>query len=323
MKALVISPAMEKESPQQVQIVEIGADHAGQRLDNFLLHQLKGVPKSHIYRILRSGQVRVNKGRKKPHYRLEEADQVRIPPVRVAEKTSSDIPQPLLQTLSKSILFEDNHVLVFNKPAGLAVHAGSGIAYGVIEILRKLRPEADMLELVHRLDRDTSGCLVIAKNRPSLMALHQQFRSNQGMAKHYRAILTGRWQGGEKMVEAPLLKNTLKGGERIVTVDDAGKDARSLFTPVEYFANATHMNIRLFTGRTHQIRVHAAHSGYPVAGDTKYGDKQFNRELKNRGFKRMYLHAHTLEFTLDKKYTITAPLDEDWQELLKVLSQKS
>ncbi|MDH5473867.1 MAG: RluA family pseudouridine synthase [Gammaproteobacteria bacterium] len=321
-QALVISPAMSDEA-KKAYFIEAGASHAGQRLDNFLLNQLKGVPKSHIYRILRSGEVRVNKGRKKPNYRLEATDQIRIPPVRVSDKQEIGIPDAVLGKLEQTILFEDPHVLVINKPAGLAVHSGSGIQYGVIEILRKLRPEADMLELVHRLDRDTSGCLVIAKSRPALMQLHEQFRSDEGMKKHYRAILAGRWAGGEKLIDAPLIKNTLKGGERMVTVDEAGKEARSLFTPIEYYANATHMEIRLFTGRTHQIRVHAAHAGFPVAGDPKYGNTEFNQQLKSKGYKRMYLHAHTLGFKLDREYNITAPLDNEWQELLKILSLQS
>jgi len=308
---------------QKTRFVEVKASHAGQRLDNFLLNQLKGVPRSHIYRILRSGEVRVNKGRKKPHYRLLESDIVRIPPIRVADKKNPGIPEPLLKTLEQSILFEDSHVMVINKPAGLAVHSGSSIAYGVIEILRKLRPEADMLDLVHRLDKDTSGCLVIAKDRPSLMQLHDQFRSEDGIDKRYLAILAGRWAGGEKMIDAPLIKNSLKGGERMVMVDAAGKAARSLFTPIDYFNDATHIEIKLFTGRTHQIRVHAAHAGFPVAGDPKYGDPNFNRMLKAKGFKRMYLHAHTLGFNLQQKYKITAPLDDEWKELLKVLSLKS
>ena len=308
---------------QKAQFVEVKASHAGQRLDNFLLNQLKGVPRSHIYRILRSGEVRVNKGRKKPHYRLLESDIVRIPPIRVSDKTAPGVPDHMLKKLEQSILFEDSHVLVINKPAGLAVHSGSGIAYGVIEILRQLRPEADMLELVHRLDKDTSGCLVIAKDRPSLMLLHDQFRSEDGIDKNYSAILAGRWAGGEKLIDAPLIKNSLKGGERMVMVDQTGKQARSLFTPIDYFNDATHIEIKLFTGRTHQIRVHAAHAGFPVAGDPKYGDPKFNRMLKAKGFKRMYLHAHTLGFTLQKKYKITAPLDAEWQKLIKVLSHES
>jgi len=303
----------------KVKIVEIGPRNTDQRLDNFLLSQLKGVPKSRIYKLLRSGQVRVNKGRKKPNYRLQDGDQVRIPPVTMTEKPSSEAPAYLLERIQQAILFEDDAVLVLNKPAGIAVHSGSNIAFGVIEILRQLRPEDEMLELVHRLDRDTSGCLVIAKNRSALTRLHECFRSEDGMEKIYRAILVNRWQGGEKIIKAPLKKNQLKGGERIVTVDETGKEAKSLFTPLDYFSNATLVEIKLFTGRTHQIRVHAAHEKHPVAGDQKYGDNRFNQDLKKQGFKRMFLHAHKLSFELDKKYDITAPFDDIWMNFLQTL----
>ncbi len=302
-----------------VQTIEIGPRHADQRLDNFLLSQLKGVPKSRIYKLLRSGQVRVNKGRKKPSYRLQAGDQVRIPPVRMSERPEADIPNSLLATINSSILFEDDALLVLNKPAGLAVHSGSNIPYGVIEILRQCRPDADMLELVHRLDRDTSGCLVVAKSRPALTQLHEKFRREDEMEKIYQAILVGRWQGGEKQIDAPLKKNTLQGGERMVCVDPDGKAAQSLFTPLDYYDRATFAEIKLFTGRTHQIRVHAAYSGHPVAGDKKYGDSEFNQYLKQQGFRRMYLHAHRLNFTLNKRYSFTAPLDKEWHELLKIL----
>ena len=309
------------ESTNAVQIVEITQRHHDQRLDNFLLTQLKGVPKSRIYKLLRSGQVRVNKGRKKPNYRVQVGDQIRIPPVRMANKAKQYAPQYLLDTLSNAILFEDKDILVINKPAGLAVHGGSNIAFGVIEILRQLRPEDDMLELVHRLDRDTSGCLVVAKSRSALTQLHEQFQSKDDVIeKIYRAVLVGRWQGGERMIEAPLKKNTLQGGERMVMVDPEGKPAKSLFTPLDYFDDATHTEIKLFTGRTHQIRVHAAHVGHPIAGDEKYGDKTFNQTLKNKGLKRMFLHAYRLKFVLDEAYDITAPIDNDWQQLLNLLN---
>ncbi len=302
-----------------VQNIEIGPRHADQRLDNFLLSQLKGVPKSRIYKLLRSGQVRVNKGRKKPSYRLQAGDLVRIPPVRMSERSETEIPSSVLETISSSILFENDAVLVLNKPAGLAVHSGSNIPYGVIEILRQCRPDADMLELVHRLDRDTSGCLVVAKSRPALKQLHEQFRREDEMEKIYQAILVGRWQGGAKQIDAPLKKNTLQGGERMVCVDPTGKMAQSLFTPLDYYDQATFAEIKLFTGRTHQIRVHAAYSGHPVAGDKKYGDSEFNRYLKQQGFRRMFLHAHRLSFKLDQAYSFTAPLDQEWHELLKIL----
>ena len=307
-------------NPQQVQILTITARHHDQRLDNFLLSQLKGVPKSRIYKLLRSGQIRVNKGRKKPNYRVQLDDQVRIPPIRMEERKTGEATIFLLDKLKDCLLFEDEHLLVLNKPAGLAVHSGSNIQFGVIELLRQLRANGD-LELVHRLDRDTSGCLVIAKSRLALNELHKLFRADEGLQKIYRAILVGRWQGGEKIIDAPLLKNTLQGGERMVMVDGAGKSAKSLFNPLDYYPAATLAEITLFTGRTHQIRVHAAHQGHPVAGDKKYGDEAFNKQLKQQGFKRMYLHAYQLSFTLNQQaYDIIAPLDNDWKALQQHLA---
>ncbi len=303
----------------KVQLIEIGPRNHEQRLDNFLLSQLKGVPKSRIYKLLRSGQVRVNKGRKKADYRLRSGDMVRIPPVRMAEQDDSCAPQHLVSKVANSIIFEDSQILVLNKPAGLAVHSGSKLKFGVIEMLRQARPNDDMLELVHRLDRETSGCLVIARTRQALNQLHEHFRDEAGdMQKIYHAILAGRWQGGEQTIDAPLLKNTLRGGERMVEVSPDGKPARSLFTPLEYRDQLSLMEIRLFTGRTHQIRVHAQSVGHPVAGDPKYGDSDFNQGLKKAGFKRMFLHAHRLSFSLgQQKYDITAPLDAEWTELLE------
>ena len=314
-----------KNSPNQdthhkVQQLEIGERNAEQRLDNYLLSLLKGVPKSRIYKLLRSGQVRVNKGRKKADYRLKLGDNVRIPPVRMAEEDDSKAPQYLIDRVSQSVIFEDKHLLVLNKPAGIAVHSGSKLRFGVIEMLRQARPDAPMLELVHRLDRETSGCLVIAKSRETLNQLHQHFREEDGqMQKIYQAIVAGRWQGAEKLIDLPLLKNTLRGGERIVEVNPEGKQARSLFTPLEYRDELSLMKIKLYTGRTHQIRVHAQSCGHPVAGDRKYGCDDFNSLIKDRGFKRMYLHAYKLSFNLGQQsYDITAPLDSDWNELLNV-----
>ncbi len=303
----------------KVRILDIDQRHHDQRLDNFLLGQLKGVPKSLVYKLLRSGQVRVNKGRKKPDYRLQLGDQVRIPPVATTEKDPSQAPRYLLEKIANSILFEDDAVLVLNKPAGVAVHAGSNLSHGVIEVLRQLKPQYETLELVHRLDRDTSGCLVLAKTRPVLMKLHDLFRQDKGLQKIYRALLVGRWQGGERLIDAPLLKNTLQGGERMVVVDPAGKSAQSLFIPEAYYPEATLAEIELYTGRTHQIRVHAAHIDHPVAGDTKYGNEPFNQYLKQLGFRRMYLHAWKLNFKLDRQYTFTAPLDDEWNQLMQKL----
>ncbi len=304
-----------------VQLLEIGPRNEQQRLDNFLLSKLKGVPKSRVYKLLRSGQVRVNKGRKKADYRLQPGDIVRIPPVRMAEEDNSKAPQHLVDRVSQSVIFEDNQLLVLNKPTGIAVHSGSNLKFGVIEMLRQARPEAEMLELVHRLDRETSGCLVIAKTRDALNTLHQNFRDEaHRMQKIYRAVVVGRWQGAEKDINLPLLKNTVRGGERMVEVNPQGKEARSLFMPLEYHDSFSLMEIKIFTGRTHQIRVHAQAAGYPIAGDRKYGDSEINNALKKRGYKRMFLHAYKLSFSLNlqggsQDYDINAPLDNEWQEI--------
>lgn len=301
-----------------VQLLEINDRNEQQRLDNFLLSKLKGVPKSRVYKLLRSGQVRVNKGRKKADYRLNVGDIVRIPPVRMAEIDDSKAPQHLVDKVSQSVIFEDAKLLVLNKPTGIAVHSGSNLKFGVIEMLRQARPDAEMLELVHRLDRETSGCLVIAKTLKALNQLHQHFRDKaEHMEKIYRAIIMGRWQGAEKNINLPLLKNTPRSGERFVEVNPEGKDARSLFIPLQYKDDLSLMEVKLFTGRTHQIRVHAQSAGFPIAGDSKYGDKAFNKELKKHGFKRMYLHAYKLSFSLDgQNYNICAPLDSEWDKLM-------
>lgn len=307
----------------KVRILEISHRHAEQRLDNFLLSQLKGVPKSRIYKLLRSGQVRVNKGRKKPSYRLQLGDQVRIPPVSTVEPNRIQAPRALLDKVNASILYENDDLLVINKPAGLAVHGGSNVKYGLIEILRQSRPNAPILELVHRLDQQTSGCLVIAKSRQSLIQLHDQFRSDSEMEKIYQAIVVGRWQGGERLIDVPLKKDNRQGGERMVTVDADGKAARSLFSPLAYYDEASVMEVKLFTGRTHQIRVHARHVGHPVAGDRKYGDHPYNQTLKDRGLRRMFLHAQRLSFRLDRDYDFIAPVDTEWQHYLSILEANS
>lgn len=306
---------------QAVQTIEISARHSDQRLDNFLIGQLKGLPKSLVYKLLRSGQVRVNKGRKKADYRLQTGDQVRIPPLNIQDKPDDEsAPKYLLEQVRQCILFEDEFILALNKPVGLAVHGGSNIRFGAIEVLRQLRPDDDMLELAHRLDRDTSGVLLFAKTRPTLMRLHELFRNEHQMEKIYQAILVDRWQGGERLIDVPLRKNSMQGGESMVVVDHKeGKESRSLFIPQAYYETATLMEIQLQTGRTHQIRVHAAHVGHPVAGDSKYGDEGFNRYLKEQGLKRMFLHAWQLRFKLDKNYTITAPVDADWQRAIDLL----
>jgi 23S rRNA pseudouridine955/2504/2580 synthase len=306
------------EKSPAVRLVEVTADEAGQRIDNFLARHLKGVPKSYVYRILRRGEVRVNSGRIQAKYKLSEGDRVRIPPVRVAATSTTVIRPDVGINLEGRILFENNVCLVLNKPAGIAVHGGSGLSYGVIEALRAARPEAAYLELAHRLDRETSGCLVIAKRRSFLRSFHEQMRQGE-VNKHYLALVAGQWAGGKRIVDVPLRKNQLRGGERMVTVDSEGKPAVSVFRPVSRFSDATLVDVELKTGRTHQIRVHALHIGHPLAGDAKYGDAAFNRRLKETGLTRLMLHAHLLEFTLPlaaDRITLSAPLDADMKTVL-------
>ncbi|SUC35904.1 Ribosomal large subunit pseudouridine synthase C [Providencia rustigianii] len=310
----------------QVQFIDISDDEAGQRIDNFLLGKLKGVPKSMIYRIIRKGEVRVNKGRIKPEYKLQANDQVRVPPVRVAERENAPISAKLdkVAALADCILYEDESILVINKPSGTAVHGGSGLSFGVIEGLRALRPEARFLELVHRLDRDTSGILLVAKKRSALRALHEQLRLKQ-MQKDYLALVRGNWQSHMKVVQAPLLKNILQSGERIVRVNSEGKPSETRFKVEERFDNATLVKASPVTGRTHQIRVHTLHAGHPIAFDDRYGDKQFDSQLAGTGLKRLFLHANALTFTHPKtgeEMRVVAPLYEDLNKCLKILSAK-
>ena len=307
-----------------VKMVEIDANHAGQRIDNFLLSRLKGAPKSLIYRILRKGEVRVNKGRIKPTYRLQAGDIVRIPPVRLSESTPQRPGERDLKRVEASIIYEDKRLLVLNKPSGMAVHGGSGLSYGIIEALRALRPDAPYLELVHRLDRETSGCLVIAKKRSALRLLHELLRENR-VDKQYLTLVKGDWGGGDRLIEAPLKKNTLKSGERMVMVSEAGKPARSLFRPLICQDTASLMQIKLDTGRTHQIRVHARHSGHPIAGDEKYGDEASNAEMKHFGLKRLFLHAIKIDFVMpddEQRISVTAPLPNDLNTVLKKLDMR-
>jgi len=303
-----------------VQHVTIDEGHEGQRIDNFLLSQLKGVPKSRVYRILRKGEVRVNKKRIKQTYRLQIGDLVRIPPVRMAEVGEAPpAPPPFLKCLQDSILYEDEQLIVINKPSGLAVHGGSGINIGVIEGFRQLRPDARFLELVHRLDRDTSGCLMIAKKRSMLRSLHTMLRDG-AISKTYCALMRGGWHGKEKRVEAPLQKNTLKSGERMVRVHPDGKSALTTFYPEKHFSDATFVQIDLGTGRTHQIRVHAQHIKKPIAGDDKYGDQQFNEKMRARGLKRLFLHAQELRFihpVAEVTLAVQAPLSDDLNAILE------
>jgi 23S rRNA pseudouridine955/2504/2580 synthase len=302
----------------KVRQVNVSADEAGQRIDNFLARYLKGVPKSHIYRILRRGEVRVNSGRIRAHYKVCAGDTVRIPPVRVSQSRPGHVPDI---NLEQHILLENPRCLVLNKPSGVAVHGGSGLSYGIIEALRAERPEAPYLELAHRLDRETSGCLVIAKRRSFLRAFHEQLQHGR-VRKHYLALVNGAWKGGKRTVDVALRKNQLRGGERMVSVDADGKQAISIFRPVSIYRDATLVEVELKTGRTHQIRVHGTYIGHPLAGDEKYGDDKFNRQMRAIGLRRMFLHAHRIEFVDaydDEVIMVSSPLDANLKAVLDQL----
>lgn len=315
------SPAM-----HAVEMVTIDDSHAGQRIDNFLLGRLKSVPKSHVYRILRSGEVRVNKGRIDQTYRLALGDVVRIPPLRVDKNEKSSTEAPLQAKMPQKarsdwrFIFEDDALLAINKPAGMAVHGGSGISVGVIEALRQSRPDAKFLELVHRLDRETSGVLLIAKKRSALTAMHAMLRgeTQSRIEKRYFAMVQGVWPHAHKSVRIKLAKYVTAGGERRVTVDEEeGQESHTIFTRLKTFAGAALLDCDIRTGRTHQIRVHLASLGYPIIGDDKYGDFALNKfvaAVKNGGLKRMFLHAHTMRFNhplTGEKCNIEAPLPAD------------
>src|ERR1700681_733762 len=279
----------------------ITADEAGQRIDNFLMRHFKTVPRSRVYRLLRKGEVRVNRKRVDAEYKIAEADEVRLPPVRIDAGDEAGRAAPgrpstsLLELIEGAVIFQDKHVMVLDKPAGVAVHGGSGMSFGVIEALRASRPREN-LELVHRLDRDTSGCLLIARDRPTLTSLHALIR-NGGMHKTYLALVSGSWQLGTKRIDAPLATDNRQHGERHVRVAAAGKDSVSVFKPVQFFGSlATLMEVDIPTGRTHQIRVHASFAGHPLLGDDKYGDRDRNAELRRLGLKRTLLHAQAVAF---------------------------
>ncbi|MGV8863693.1 MAG: 23S rRNA pseudouridine(955/2504/2580) synthase RluC [Pseudomonas sp.] len=306
-----------------VQLVEVAPELAGQRIDNFLFTYLKGVPKTLIYRILRKGEVRVNKGRIKPEYKLKGGDIIRVPPLRLPERDEPvPVAQGLLQRLEAAIVYEDKALIVLNKPAGIAVHGGSGLNYGVIEAFRQMRPDAKELELVHRLDRDTSGLLMIAKKRSMLRHLHEALRGD-GVDKRYMALVRGHWETAQKRVNAPLLKSNLRSGERMVEVNDEGKEALTLFKVLRRFGDfATMVEAKPVTGRTHQIRVHTLHAGHCIAGDTKYGDEDFSREIRDLGGKRLFLHAYMLTVPLPDggELKLQAPVDDMWAKTVERLS---
>jgi 23S rRNA pseudouridine955/2504/2580 synthase len=281
--------AMKTDAPA-VRWIDVGDDEAGQRIDNYLLARLKGVPKSLVYRILRSGEVRINSKRVEAAQKVAAGDRIRVPPVRVAQR-EEDVPAPHFRL---PILFEDDYLLAVDKPAGLAVHGGSGIAHGVIESLRSMRPQARFLELVHRLDRDTSGVLLVAKKRSSLTALHEMLRERD-MDKRYLVAVKGRFRNEIQRVSAALLKRDVDGEKR-VSVSESGQEAQTVFRRVSRGAEASLLEAELLTGRTHQIRVHLQHLKHPVLGDDKYGDFELNKRLRREGLKRMFLHARALAF---------------------------
>lgn len=314
---------------EQVRFIKVNASSDGQRLDNFLLSELKGVPKSMIYRVIRSGEVRINKGRVHPDSCVSEGDEVRIPPIRVSAQPQEKKAPPLKLSEIPTILYEDEHILAVDKPSGMASHGGSGISFGLIERMRASRPDLPFLELVHRLDRGTSGVLVLAKTRKALVRLHEMIREGQ-MHKTYKTLVKGDWQNDRQHVKFPLYKYVAASGERRVRVDEEqGLPSHSIFRLIERFGAVSLLEVDLLTGRTHQIRVHAAHLGFPLVGDEKYGDFEFNGEVEHGllgyPFKRMFLHAGSIAFHhpvsgIDLK--IEAPLPKECRELLDALERK-
>ncbi|OUS06002.1 23S rRNA pseudouridine(955/2504/2580) synthase [Gammaproteobacteria bacterium 42_54_T18] len=312
---------------KKVQLVTVTDDQDGQRLDNFLKSRLKGVPKSMLYRIIRKGEVRINKKRAKPDTRVQTDDIVRIPPVRMADKDQSEplVGSRIQNLISDRILFEDDGLIVLNKPSGIAVHGGSGLSFGVIEALRQMRPESTFLELVHRLDRETSGCLMIAKKRSVLKRLHAYLRDG-GMDKTYQALVVGRWKGKQHRIDSPLQKFHLASGERVVKVSREGKASLTNFRLLEHLQGATFVEAKPVTGRTHQIRVHTQFSGHPIAGDDKYTSREQNEPFKALGLKRLFLHAAKIEIPGvdgEKAMVIEAPLDDELALLLVKLRRTS
>lgn len=307
-------------SKAPVYYLTIDPEYSGQRIDNFLITKLKTIPKTRIYRILRKGEVRVNKKRAAPSYRLQAGDQVRIPPLQMeAEVKLVAPPHDLKKLLSNRILFEDKNLLIINKPAGVAVHGGSHSQWGVVEILKSQYPQFPNLELAHRLDLDTSGCLVLAKKRSVLREIHELLRSGK-VTKTYLALTKGYWTKTQLRVDAPLRKNILSSGERIVKIHQEGKESLTVFEPLEKYGHSSLVKVHLYTGRTHQIRVHAQSQGHPLAGDEKYGDKDFNKSMREFGLTRLFLHSHTIEFylaSLDQTVKVTAPLEKDLERCLK------
>lgn len=314
---------MAEVSKNSVTWATVSDDEQGQRVDNYLLRVCKGVPKSHVYRILRSGEVRVNSRRIDASYRLQAGDVLRLPPIRVAQKEEVSAPaNAAMQRTDLPVVFEDDALLVIDKPAGVAVHGGSGVSFGVIEALRQQRPEARFLELAHRLDRETSGILLVGKKRSALTKLHDMFRGSDA-DKRYLVLVKGRWMDPLRHVRLPLYKYEVEGGERRVRVSEDGKPSHTIFRLVARWQGASLLEAQLKTGRTHQIRVHLSHLGYPILGDEKYGDFALNKALHRDGLKRMFLHAWRMCFPhplSGESLTFEAPLPPALQDYLKKLS---
>ncbi|WP_020559922.1 RluA family pseudouridine synthase [Thiofilum flexile] len=312
-----------------VQYHTVSEHEAGQRIDNFLLRYFKNVPKSVIYRIIRKGEVRVNKGRIKPEHKLALGEVVRIPPVKqdeVPQDTKAVAAHSLLQQIERAVIFEDEQIIALNKPAGIPVHGGTGHEVGLIEAFRQLRPNLPYVELVHRIDRDTSGVVALAKSREALTQLHALMREGE-VDKRYQTLVAGQWQDGVQHITTNLMRehNAVRGHKmRVLDDDDEGKEAESIFTPKRIMSQATLMDVKILTGRMHQIRVQLAHLGYPILGDDRYGDFALNRELKALGLKRMFLHANHMEFILrmtGRRYRLEAPLPAELHHVLRELQK--
>ncbi|MDI9245812.1 23S rRNA pseudouridine(955/2504/2580) synthase RluC [Marinobacter sp. CHS3-4] len=310
---------------QGVQKVVVDEDNAGQRVDNYLMAQIRDLPRSIVYRIIRKGEVRVNKGRVKPDTRLKAGDEVRIPPVTRKEKPAQVVPGSRVQNvMENAVVFENDQMLVVNKPSGIAVHGGSGVDFGLIEVLRAARPDTRFLELVHRLDRDTSGLIMVAKKRSALRFLQDELRHKR-IRKHYHALVSGQWDSKVGRVKEPLLRFELKSGERRVRVDDAGKESLTLFKVLKSFEGYSLVQASPVTGRTHQIRVHSAWAGHPIAGDDKYMDDASLKAFRATGGERLMLHARALEFSLPstgESMSLEAPYDDAFAKVISILESR-
>ncbi len=313
--------ASDRLDPERVSHLRVGSDRAGQRIDNFLLSLLKGVPRAHVYRIVRRGEVRVNRGRVMASYRLREGDSVRVPPVRRAQERRGEPPAALLARLSGRIVYRDHHLVVLDKPAGMPVHGGTGVRWGVVELMRVLLPQDEALDLAHRLDRHTSGCLVLARQRQVLGEIHEAFRRG-AVDKGYLLLTRGRWDAAQTCIRRGLATGGRVGGERHVRVDDDGKTAVTRFRPLALYRLGTQevtlVEARPETGRMHQIRVHALEAGHPIAGDHRYGEAVFNARMREAGLHRLFLHAHELALPGRPQWHFSTPLAA---ELAKVLER--